>query len=230
MIVNWTEITKEVLLSFWQEFLGFIPALIGAIIVFVIGWIIAVFVRRIVVEVLRKLKVDKAFEKEEWKKALEKADLRVDVVGFIGVIVKWVLIIVFLYAAVGILGWHAFGEILKGIIVYLPNVIVAALIFVVAVIIADIVAKIVRVTLEGAKFTYAHIGEAIIRWTIWIFAILIILRQLLVAPELIEIVFSALVYGVIAFLVISIGLAFGLGGKDTAAEILQDLKKKLKKG
>ena len=229
MIIDWAEITKLALIDLWQGFLDFIPSLIGAIIVFALGWVIAVFVERIVVEVLRKLRVDKVFEKERWKRSLEKADLRIDIVGFVGLIVKWVLIIVFLYAAVGILGWQAFGEILKGIIAYLPNVIVAALIFVVAVIVADIVAKIVRVTLEGAKFTYAHIGETIVRWAIWVLAILMILKQLLVAPELIEIVFGALVYGIMAFLVISIGLAFGLGGRDTAAEILQDLKKKLRK-
>lgn len=229
MVENWALIIHEALQDFWQGFVGFIPALIGAILVFVIGWFISIGVGKLVAKILGKLRFNQFFEKGGWKEALEKAEFKVDAAGFVGAIVKWVLVIVFLYAAVGILNWEAFGRILEGIIAYLPNVIVAALIFVVAVIVADIVAKVVRVALEGAKFAYAHIGEAITKWAIWIFAILMILRQLLIVPELIDIVFGALVYGVMAFLVISIGIAFGLGGKEIAAEILRDLHRKLKR-
>jgi len=77
---------------------------------------------------------------------------------------------------------------------------------------------------EGARFAYTHLAGAIVKWAIWIFAILAILRQLIIAPELVNILFSALVYGVVAVLV----LAFGLGGKEVAAELLADLRKKLK--
>ena len=229
MVENWTLITLQALQDFWQGFVGFIPALVGAILVFVIGWFISIGVGKLVARILGKLRFNQFFEKGGWKEALEKAEFKVDAAGFVGAIVKWVLIIVFLYAAVGILNWEAFGRILEGIIGYLPNVIVAALIFVVAVLLADIVGKLVRVALEGARFAYAHIGEIIAKWAIWVFAILVILRQLLVAPELIEIVFSALIYGVMAFLVISLGIAFGVGGKEIAAEILRDLHRKLKR-
>lgn len=229
MIINWVEITGYALIDLWQGFLNFIPSLIGAIIVLIFGWIIAIWVGKIVASILRKLKIDKAFGKGSWKQALEKADLKVDVSEFIGAILKWILIIVFLYAAVEILEWEAFGLILLEILAYLPNVIVAALIFVVTIIIVDIIEKIIKVGAEGVKEGYGQTVSMIARWAIWIFAILIILQQLLIVPELVEIVFGAIVYGVMAFLVISIGIAFGLGGKDVAAEILQDLKNKLKK-
>jgi len=224
MVQDWADITVQALQGLWQGFLSFIPVLLGAIIVFVIGWFFAVLIGKIITEILKKLKFNQIFEKGGWKTAMEKAEIKVDASGFVGAIVKWVLVIVVLQIAVGILGWTDFAVLLGKVIDYLPNVIVAALIFVVAVIVADILQKVVIAAAEGAKFTYTRFAGAIVKWAIWIFAILAILRQLVIAPELVETLFSAIVYGVVAIFVI----AFGLGGKDVAAEMLQDLKGKLK--
>jgi len=224
MVIDWYTVTLQALQNVWQAFLSFIPTLIGAIVVFIIGWFIAVGIGRLVAEILKRIKFDRLFEKGAWKTAFEKAELKITPSEFIGAIFKWVLVIVFLQVAVGILGWTQFADLLGRVIGYLPNVIVAALIFVVAVIVADIVEKIVVAATEGARFAYTHLAGAIVKWAIWIFAILAILRQLIIAPELVNILFSALVYGVVAVLV----LAFGLGGKEVAAELLADLRKKLK--
>ena len=224
MILDWTEVTIQALQSLWQSFLIFIPILLGAIIVFMIGWFISIGLGKLVSEVLKKLKFNQLFEKEEWKKVFKKAEIKIDASGFIGAIVKWVLIIVFLLIAVEILGLPHFAEFLRSVLAYLPNVIVATLIFVVTVILADIVEKLVRAGVEGIKVGYGQIASAIVKWSIWIFALLAILYQLGIARPFMEILFS----GFVAMLVISLGLAFGLGGKDFAAEILQDLKKKLK--
>lgn len=224
MLQNWTEATILALQDLWQGFLTFIPTLIGAIVVFIIGWFIAVAIGKSVAAILERIKFNRLFEKGGWKEALERAELRIKPSEFIGVIFKWVLIIVFLQIAVGILGWAQFADLLGRVIGYLPNVIIAALIFVVAVIVADIVEKVIVAATERAKFAYTHIAGVIVKWAIWIFAILAILQQLIIAPEFVSILFSALVYGVVAVLVIS----FGLGGKEVATEILQDLKRKLK--
>jgi hypothetical protein len=224
MVQDWADITVEGLQNLWAGFLSFIPVLLGAIIVFVIGWFFAVLIGKIVTEILKKLKFNQIFEKGNWKAAMEKAEIKVDASGFIGAIVKWVLIIVVLQIAVGILGWTDFAVLLGKVIDYLPNVIVAALIFVVAVVVADILQKVVVAAAEGANFTYTRFAGAIVRWAIWVFAILAILRQLVIAPGLVEILFSAIVYGVVAVFVI----AFGLGGKDMATEMLRELKGKLK--
>ena len=154
--------------------------------------------------------------------------MKVDPAGSIVAIFKWIFVIISLLLAADILRLVGLTDLLKSVLLYIPNVIIAALIFVVTVIIADIVEKVVRAGLEGVKFGYARLVGGIVKWAIWIFAILAILRQLLVVPELIETVFNALVYGAVALLVISAGIAFGLGGRDVAAEILQDLKRKLK--
>lgn len=227
MIQDWSLVTLQALQSLWQGFLIYLPKIIGAIIVFLIGWFIAVGIGKLIAEILIRLKFNNIFEKTGWKEAIEKAELKVNPSEFIGAIIKWILLIVFLQIAVGIIGWTQFSDLLKGVIGYLPNVIVAALIFVVAVILADIVEKIVVASSEKAKFAYTRIAGIIVKWAIWIFAILAILRQLIIIPEFVYTLFNALVYGVVALLVISFGIAFGLGGKDAASKIIEDLKRKI---
>jgi len=224
MVLDWYSATIQAFQALWQNFLQFLPVLLGAIILFVIGWFISVGLGKLIAEVLKKLRFNKIFDRGDWKNALEKAEIKVDPSSFIGAIVKWILIIVFLQISVGILGWSDFAVLLGKVIGYLPNVVVAALIFVVAAIVADIIQKVVVAAAESARFNYTRAAGAIVKWAIWLFAILAILRQLLIVPEMVDTLFGALVYGVVAVFVI----AFGLGGKDVAAEFLQDLRRKLK--
>lgn len=221
---SWYTITLESLQGLWQSFLTFIPKIIGALIVVIIGWFVAIAIGRLVTEILKRVKFDKIFERGIWKEALSKAKWKVDPSGFIGAIVKWVLFIAILVAAIEILGFTQFAVFVSKIASWLPNVIVAAAIFVVAVIVADYLPKIIRAGSEGMRLRYSHLLEKIVRWSVWVFAILAILIQLGIAKELIMTLFT----GFIAFLVIAGGLAFGLGGKDAAAEILADFRKKIK--
>jgi hypothetical protein len=223
MLVNWWEVTKDALINLLQGFGVFIPKLIGALIVFIIGWIVAVIVGKLVAELLRKVNFNKIFEKGTWKAALEKADFKVDASGFVGALLKWVLVIVFLSAAVEILGLVQFAGFVNSVLAYLPNVIIAALIFVVAVIIADIAEKIVRASVEGIKVGYGQLVGAIVKWSIWVFSIFMILEQLQIGKGMI----TTLMQGIVGLIVIAGGIAFGLGGKDVAADILRNLKKKI---
>lgn len=224
LVQTWADITNYALQNLWQGFLTFIPTLIGAIIVFIIGWFISVGIGKLIAEILTRIKFNQLFEKVGWKQALERAEIKVNASEFLGAIVKWILAIVFMLAAVEILGFVEFAAFLKSILAYLPNVIVAALIFVVTVILVDIVEKLVRATVEGVRVGYGHLVSAIIKWSIWIFAILAILHQLGIAKPFMETLFT----GFVAMLVIALGISFGLGGKEVAADILQNLKNKLK--
>lgn len=224
MISTWYSATVGALQNLLQGFFKFIPTLIGAILVFVVGWFIAAAFGKVIAEILKKLRFNQIFEKGVWKEALEKAEFKVDAAGFVGAIVKWVLVIVFLMASVEILGMGEFAGFLKSVLGYLPNVVVAAFIFVVAVIVADILEKVVRASTESIRVGYGHIVGVIVRWSIWIFAFLAILVQLKITPTLINTIFM----GFIALIVIAGGIAFGLGGKDVAGKIVEDLYKKLK--
>lgn len=211
-------------MGLWQGFLGFIPQVIGAIVVFVIGWIISEVVERVVTDILKRVQFNQLFAGTGWKDALEKAEIKVNPAEFVGGLFKWALLIVFLLAAVEILGLTQFATFLTNVLGYIPNVLVASLIFVVAVIISELTEKILRVTVERAGMGSGHFVEVIVKWSIWIFAIMAILLQLGVTPFLLQTMFT----GVVAFLVVAGGLAFGLGGKEVAGEFLQDLKRKLK--
>ena len=226
IVTGWLDTTIIALKNLWLGFIDFIPNLIGAIIIFLIGWLISVAIGKLIAEILKKAKFNRIFEKGNWKTALEKAEIKVNASAFIGAIIKWVLLIVFLAAAVEILGFNQLTIFLtQKVLPFLPNVIVAAFIFVVAVIIADILEKVVRAAVEGAKVGYGQLVGVIVKWSIWVFAILIILSQLGIG----ETFMADLFRGIVVIIVLSIGLAFGLGGKDVAAEILQDLRNKLRK-
>lgn len=222
--LEWYSITYGTLLELWQGFLMSIPRILGALIVLLIGWVFAIGIGRLVSEILNRMKFNEIFEKTGWAEAFRKAELKVNLPEFFGAIVKWILVLVFLLAAVEILGFLQFAVFLTRVLGFLPNVIVAALIFVVATILADISQKITVASIERVKIGYAKLTGFLVKWAILGFAILAVLVQLGIAKELIIILF----WGIVALLVISFGLAFGLGGKDIAAEILRGVRGKLK--
>lgn len=197
---------------------------IGALVVFIIGWFVAMGVGRVVSEVLKRVQFDKVFERGNWKKAMDRAEIKVSPSDFIGAVAKWILVIAFLLAAVDILGLTEVAGFLRSVLNYIPNVLVAVIIFVVTAIVVDIVEKLIRTGVESIKVGYGSVVSLVVKWSIWVFAGLAILFQLGVARPLMETLFT----GVVAVIVISLGLAFGLGGKDMAAEMLSDLRKRMR--
>ena len=223
-----TELYDSVVQPFLQEMVVFLPRLVLAIIVFIVCYLISVGVGRLITEILKGLKFNRLFEKEGWQKALEKAEIKVDASAFIGAIFKWAFIIVSILLTVDILKLSRFADLVKDVLNYIPNVIIAVLIFVVAVVIADIIEKLVRATVEKMKIAYATLAASIVRWTIWIFAIFMILDQLLLKSELVQILYKGIVYGIVAAVAGACALAFGLGGKDAASEAISNLKRRIK--
>ena len=158
---------------------------------------------------------------------MERANVHINPSEFIGAIFKWVFVIVSLLIAVDILNLTQFGVVLTEVLNYLPNVIIAALIFVVAVVISDIIEKIVRVSVEKMKVGYGYIASSIVKWAIWIFTIFLILDQLLPSSELIKTLYMAIVWGIVGSVGLGLAIAIGLGGKDTASEVIRDMKNKI---
>lgn len=218
---TWTEIVTTSLQTLWSGFIGFLPNLLGAIIVFIIGWLIASILGKLTVQVIRLLRIDSVLEKIGFKKSFEKASLKLDSGRFLGELVKWFFIIVFLMAATDILDMSQVTEFLRQILLYIPHLIVAVLILLAAVLIANFLQRLVKASVEAAGLRSANFLAAVTKWSILVFAILAALLQLGVVPSLIQTIFT----GVIAALVISAGLAFGLGGKDLAAQLLEKLKR-----
>ena len=215
--------------SFLQQLLLFVGRLILAIVVFIIGYLISIGIGRLITEVLKSVKFNKLFEKEGWRKALQRANVDVNPAEFIGVIFKWIFVIVALLIAVDVLKLTAFAGFLTQVLNYLPNVVLAVLVFVVAIVISDLVEKVVRATVERLKVGYGYVASSIVKWAIWVFSFFLVLGLLLPpqANALVQTLYSSIVYGVVGALALGIGLAIGLGGKDTAGKIISDMYRKI---
>jgi small-conductance mechanosensitive channel len=219
----WLEVTMNIFYLAWQRIVEFLPNFLAAILVFIVGWLISAWIKKLIVKILNALKLDRILEKSGWKEALEKAEIKVSVSDFCGEIVKWILVILFLMAAVEIVGLTQFSEFLGKILSWLPNLIAAVIIFIVAVVAADILGKIVKASVKKIGTAYIGIIEGIVKISIYVFAIFAILLQLGIAKDLV----NAIIYGVIFALSLGFGLAFGLGGKDTIAKFIEDLRRKM---
>jgi len=225
--MTYGEWSLSVIQPFLQQFISFLGNLLLAIIVFVIGYLISVGIGKLITEILKSIRFNKLFEKEGWRRSLQRANIEVNPAEFIGAIFKWVFVIVSLLVAVDVLKLTTFAGLLSQVLNYLPNLIVAVLIFVVAIIISDIVEKIVRITVERLKVGYGYVSASIVKWAIWIFTFFLILDNLLPASLLIKTLYTGIVYGTIGALALGVGLAIGLGGKETAGKIIADMHRKI---
>lgn len=209
------------LIDLWQQFIGFIPSLIAALVVFFVGWAIAIAVGRIVEKLLVILRINQAFENiKGLKEAAGRASLKINIPLLIGEIVKWFLLVVTLLATTDILGLQEVSMFLREVLAYIPNVVVAALILVIAVVLGNFVHRTVEASVRAAGFGASSIIAAISKWAIIIFAFMAALVQLNVVPSLIQTILMAL----FAMLALAGGLAFGLGGKDLASKWLQKIE------
>ncbi|TET84106.1 MAG: hypothetical protein E3J36_02305 [Candidatus Nealsonbacteria bacterium] len=215
---------QEIFQSFWQNLTQISPSIFWAILVLFIGWFVSKWIGQVAAAFLSKIRLNQVLKRMGLEEALTKIDARLNAPKFFGEIVRWFFVILFLMAASEIFGLAQFSQFLGKVISYYPNIFIAALIFVVAVFLADFSQKIVVGTLEKEKITYSRFLGRAIRWAIWLFAILAILYQLRITPSLI----LAILIGMVATISIALGIAFGLGGKDLAAKILKELEEKFK--
>ena len=220
-VQTWGDAVLTSLSGLWFQFATFLPSLIAALVVFFVGWALAVAAGRLIERLLVVLRINQAFEHlRGFKAAVERAGLALNVSLLIGEIVKWFLIIVTLLAATDILGLSEISSFLTAVLLYIPNVVVAALILIIAVVLSNFVYRTVQASITAAGFSSANMVAAVSKWAIIVFALLAALTQLNVAVTLIQ----TLVTAFFAMIALAGGLAFGLGGKDLATRWLKKLE------
>ena len=222
-IQSWSNILLSSFENLWDGFLGFIPSFIGAVIIFAIGWVIAVGVGKLVVHLIRFLKVDQLLDRSGLIKSFEKTGMKFEISTLIGALVKWFVVVVFLLAAADILKLDRLTVFLNDVLLYIPNVIVAILILLAAFLIGNFLHQVVKTTSQAAGIVHANFLSAVTRWSVFIFGLFAALIQLGIAPSLMNTLFT----GFVGLIAIAGGLAFGLGGKDIAGEFLGKLKKEI---
>ncbi|MDD2730528.1 MAG: hypothetical protein PHW33_00155 [Candidatus Portnoybacteria bacterium] len=223
VLQSWTEVTVNSFQSLWEGFIGFLPTLIGALIVFFVGWAIAVGLEKLFVQIMRALRLDPALDKLGAGKFFEQAGIKMDFAGWISSFVKWFLIFVFLMAATDILGLKDVSAFLRSVVSYIPNIVVAVLILSVAFWLANVLRKIVQASVSASSIKAAAFVSTVTYWIILVFGVFAALIQLGIAYALLQ----TIVTGLIAMMAIAGGLAFGLGGKDIAASFLSRLRKEI---
>lgn len=222
MAQDWSDILLSSFQSLWLGVVGFLPKIILAVLVFIIGWIIAVTLGKLTSQIIGFFKVDKVLQKTGIEEPLARGGLRLNSGQFVGGLIRWFFLVVFLVASVDILGLDQVNAFLRDVVLlYLPNVIVAALILLASALLADTLQRIVVSSAKAARLGSASFLGGITKWSIWIFAILAALYQLGVAGPFVQTLFT----GFIAMLSIAGGLAFGLGGKDAASRTIDRLRK-----
>lgn len=207
----------------WTSFLGFLPSLLGAIVVFAIGLILAFWAKRLVVELFRLVKIEKLAQSAGVDKYLAKADIKFTFTELIGTLVEWLVILVFFLAVVDILGLGIVSNVLTSVLGYIPNVIAAALIFAAGFIVAGLADGLVRGALASVDHDVAKPIGRLARWVILLVAFFAAVDQLQIARGLISTFFQGLTYTV----VLVVGLSVGLGAKDLVAKILDNWYEKI---
>lgn len=223
VLQTWAEVTISAFQTIWEGFITFLPNVLGALIVFFVGWAIAIGLQKLVAQILRAIKVDQFLEKMGAGRALERAGLKLDVANWIGLLVKWFLLFAFLLAATDILKLNDVSQFLRSVLLYIPNIVVAAVILVVAAWFAGVLQKIVMASVSASKIRTAAFVGTLTKWAVLIFALFAALVQLGVAPGLLQ----TIITGLIAMLAIAGGLAFGLGGKEEAGRVIDRIKREM---
>jgi hypothetical protein len=214
MVTDWRDSFFLAASNAFNDLLAAIPAIIGALLILAIGWILSNILARLVSELLARSGADRLFAEHGGEVYGSRAQaFQPSVVG--GELVKWLIRIVFLVAAANVLNLPQVSELLNQVLLWIPNLIVAAIILLVAPLIARFVRGVIEVGAGRMGFTNASLLGKIAEAAIVVFAVIVAIDQIGIAADLVNTLFI----GVVAALALAIGLAFGLGGRDVAAEI-----------
>lgn len=216
-----TTISSAVIGAF-AAFIGFLPQLVGGLIVLAIGLVLGAVTYRVIVGLLKAVRFEKFLAKYGISQIEGREVGWSEILAELG---RWLVIIVFLIPALQTWQLDAINSILSRLILYIPNVIVAVVLAMVGLVFAKLAYKIAYSSSRSLGRDLAHSVALVARWSILIFVGFLVLHQLGVAQELLRILFA----GVVAMLALAGGLAFGLGGQGVARNLLDSVWEKFKK-
>ena len=217
-IQDWGQALLTAVSNAFSKLFGFLPDLIGALLILWIGWIIAGILSKLIAGVLRKIRFNEAADKAGLSRFVQAVGVRQDASGVMGEIVKWFFRVIALVAAFSVLQLPALTAALTGILNFIPNLFIALVIILVAGLIANFVADFIKGATSTAGFSNSGLLANVARYAILYIAVVAALGQIGVASTVINTLFI----GSVAALALALGLAFGLGGRDTAAKIWQN--------
>jgi len=225
--MTWGDVFNASLQELWWGFVQFTPKLIVAIVFFAVGWVLGSIIARALEQIFSALKIDSLLESIGVDDFFKKAGMNLDTGYFFGQVAKWFVIIVFLLPSLNLVGLDYIASFLKDdVLGFLPKVIVAALILIIATILSEAISKTITAGARSIGLNSANLLGAVAKYAVWIFAFIIALGQLGVAEYYMNVLFT----GIIAMLSIGGALAFGLGGKTAAERFISKLGEEVSHG
>ena len=213
------DVTVVSLQTAWYKLLQYLPQIIGAIIILIIGWIVASFIGGVVQRILYWTGVDSYADRLGVNQRFGLSPKYKIISGMLGAVVKWFLVVVTLVAAVNVLNLQQVNIFLNSVLLYIPNVIAAVIILTTGLLIAEGIGSFVGKSLQASRLPVDRrdlVGK-IARYAIIVFTVLAVLTQLNIVPQLVQILFGGLM--------LALALAFGLGGRDEAARWLATFRR-----
>lgn len=214
---NWSDAIMASLAGAAAMFFAAVPRLIGFAIILIVGWIIAALIEKAVVAVLRAVRFNAFAERAGLAGFIQKSNMKDDAAGAIGMVAKWFVRLIALVVAFDALGLPAVSDILRQLLMWLPNLVVALVVLVIGGIAANAFGNVVRGAATEGGLDRPDLLSKVARYAVWAFAIIVAINQVGIATSLINILLMAAA-GAVA---LALGLSFGLGGRDTAATIVR---------
>ena len=197
-------------------FFGAIPKIIGFLVILIVGWIISGFLASGVASLLRAVRFNDLAERSGFAGFVRQMGVRKDAAGLLADLAKWFVRLIVLVVAFDALGLPAVSQVLQQLLLWLPNLVVALVILVIAGLAANALHGLVRGATAQAGFGNPDLLANVARVAVWAFAIVVAVNQIGVAATLVNTLFM----GLVGALALALGLAFGLGGRETAAQIV----------
>jgi len=220
--IEWENLIADPIRQMLTRIMAYLPTLLGALVILIVGWIVAKVIRWIVDGVLKAVRFDTLADKAGISEVIRKGDLKISAREVVSGLVYWLVIIMVLVMVVNALGLPKASDVLTSLFAYVPKVIASLLVLVVAMFLASFVSGIVQTAAGNANMPRPEVFAGVSRWAIIIFAATIALGELGIATLLVTATFNIILAGVC----FALAIAFGLGGKDTAARYLDELKKR----
>lgn len=218
--LTWGDVFNASLQSLWWGFIQFAPKLILAIVFFVVGWALGSLVAKAFEQVFKALKIDTLFQSIGVDSFFRKAGMNLNSGYFVGQLIKWFVIIIFLLPSLNLVGLDYIAGFLKDdVLGFLPKVVVAAFVLIIATIVADFLSKTVMAGSRAMNLKSTNMLGSLVKYTVWVFAFIIALGQLGVAEGYMNTLFA----GIVGMLALAGALAFGLGAKDAAGRLISKL-------
>ncbi len=204
---------------------GYIPAIAGAIVILIVGWLAAKLIEAVVVRVLKAVRLDVASDKAGIANVLAQGEIKLTISELIGAVIYWIVVLVVIATALGTLNLSVAADLVARLIEYVPNILAALFIMIVGAFLADFVAKVVLTTASNAGISKARLLAKVARFILITFAVVVAIEQLKIASTLIILAINIILISI----GLSIALAFGLGCKDIAGKFIQEVVDNLKK-